>query len=170
MNLTRTQPLNRNPSLMDWDICQDLSSTKSRKKWICRGAIEDLLTTKTPWWIEKLSMIYWPNRKFLDKSKNPWWIKKLSRIYRPDKKFLAGSKKLTSIYQEEIQKSRWIEIAIRSIEKRRKKGLIEGNLSRFCREVVELEENEFFKEGKNIKRLMQHVSYLNTDPINMLSS
>ena len=37
---------------------------------------------------------------------------------------------------------------IRSIEKRRKKGSIEANLSRICQEVVELEERRFFKKGK----------------------
>ena len=60
------------------------------------------------------------------------WIEKLSRIYR-----------------EEIQKPQWIEIAITSIEKRRKRGLIETNLSRISREAVELEKNEFFKEEKH---------------------
>ena len=40
---------------------------------------------------------------------------------------------------------------IRSIEKRRKKGSIEGNLSRICREAVELEEKKFFKVEKHKK-------------------
>ena len=82
-------------------------------------------------------------------AKTPRWIEDLSRIYRLDKMLLDGLKKLSSIYQEETQKSRWIEILIKSIKKRRKRGLIEENLLRICREVVELEENEFFKEGKN---------------------
>ena len=51
-------------------------------------------------------------------------------------------------YLDEIQKSRWIENVIRSIEKRRKKGSIDANLSRICQEVVELEERRFFKKGK----------------------
>ena len=51
-------------------------------------------------------------------------------------------------YREETQKSRWIEILLRSIKKRRKKGLIEENLSRICREAVKLKEKEFFKKGE----------------------
>ena len=86
------------------------------------------------------------------------WQKYLdgSRIYREFigqtkslENWLDGSKNLSRFYQEETQKSRWIENAIRSIEKRRKKGSIKDNLSRICQEVVELEENEFFKEEKH---------------------
>ena len=74
------------------------------------------------------------------------WIEKLSRIYR-----------------EEIKKPQWIEIAITSIEKRRKRGLIETNLSRICREAVELKENDFFKEEKHkeinaTSKLLKHRS------------
>ena len=39
----------------------------------------------------------------------------------------------------------------RFLLKKRKKGSIERNPSRFYREAVELEENEFFKEEKHIK-------------------
>ena len=46
---------------MDWGIYRNLLSIKSQQKWICRGAIEDLLMTKVPWWIENLLRIYWPN-------------------------------------------------------------------------------------------------------------
>ena len=81
-------------------------------------------------------------------AKTPRWMEKLSKIYWPDRKLLDGSKKLSSIYQEKIKKPQSIEIMIRSIEKRRKKGLIEGNLSRICREAVELEEKKFFKAEK----------------------
>ena len=73
----------------------------------------------------------------------------MSRIYWPDRKFPNGSKKLLSIYREEIQKPRWIEIAIRSVKIRRRRGSIKENLSKICREVAELEENEFFKEEKH---------------------
>ena len=75
----------------------------------------------------------------------PRWIEKLSKIYRPYKRFLDGSKKLSSIYRDKVQKSRWNEIALTSIETRRRRGSIDTNLSRICREAVELEENEFFK-------------------------
>ena len=47
--------------------------------------------------------------------------------------WLDGSKKLSRICREETQKSRWIEIPLRSIEKKRKKGSIEENLLRSCR-------------------------------------
>ena len=66
-------------------------------------------------------------------------------------KWLDGSKKLSRIYLEEAQKAQWIEIPLRSIAKRRKKGLIEENLSRICREAIKLEENEFFKGRKTHK-------------------
>ena len=80
--------------------------------------------------------------------KIPRWIEKLSGIYRPDKKLLNGLKKLSSIHREETQKPRWIEIAIRSVETRRRRGSIEENLSRIYQEAVELEEKEFFQGGK----------------------
>ena len=72
----------------------------------------------------------------------------MSRIYQLDRKLLNGSKNLSRIYREETQKARWIEIPLRSVEKRRKKGSIDANLSRICQEVVELEERRFFKKGK----------------------
>ena len=95
-------------------------------------------------------------------AKIPRWIEKLLRIYHSDKKLLDGLKKLLSIYQEEVQKPRWIEIAIRSV-KTRMKGSIEENLSRICREAVELEEKEFFKEEKHkemnaTSKLLKHRS------------
>ena len=98
-----------------------LSSTNSRQ-----NCIKNLLTTKIP-----------------------RWIKKLSRIYQPDRKLLDGSKKLSRIYREETQKPRWIEITIRYVEARRRRGSIEENLSRICREAVELEEKESFNEEKH---------------------
>ena len=101
---------------------RDLSSTKSRQTWICQGAVEDLSTTKVPRWIEKLSRIYQLDRKFLDRLRS---------------------------YRDKFQKVRWIEIALTSIEKRRKRGSIDTKLLRICREAVELEENRFFKERKN---------------------
>ena len=73
----------------------DLSSTKSRQMWICRGAVEDFSTTKIP-----------------------RWIKKLSRIYRPNRKLLDGSKNLSSIYLDKVQKSRWIRITLIAVETR----------------------------------------------------
>ena len=72
-------------------------------------------------------------------------IEILSRIYRPDKKFLDGSRS----YRDTPQKAQWIKYAIRSIEKGRQRGSIDANLSRICREAIELKEKEFFKEMKN---------------------
>ena len=43
--------------------------------------------------------------KDLSTAKIPRWIEKLSRIYGPDRKFLDGSKKLLRIYRKETQKS-----------------------------------------------------------------
>ena len=102
-----------------------LLSTKSRQKLIHRGVVEDLSMTKIP-----------------------RWIKKLSTMYRPDRNLFDGAKKLSRFYQEKTQRPQWIEIPSRSIEKRRKNGSIEENLLRIYREVVELEEKEFFKKGK----------------------
>ena len=72
-------------------------------------------------------------------------------------------KKLLRIYREEIQKPRWIKIAMTSIEKRRKRGSIEMNLSRIYRKAIELEEKEFFKEEKHkemnaTNKLLKHRS------------
>ena len=42
----RASALNIKRSLMDRNIYRDLSSTKSRQKWIFQGAVEDLSTAK----------------------------------------------------------------------------------------------------------------------------
>ena len=116
----------------------DLLSTKSRKIWIYRGAVENLSTTKSPRWIEKLS-----------------------RSYRPDRNFLDGLR----IYREAIEtnskKLRWIEFAIRSIEIKSPRGLIDRKLSRSCREAIELDKKQFFKERKNTKKWMHTSKLLN---------
>ena len=53
-----------------WSI--KILSTRILDRWICRGAIENLLTTKMPRWIEKLSRSYRPNRNFLDGLRICW--------------------------------------------------------------------------------------------------
>ena len=88
----------------------------------CQGSIDGKNTLMDREAVENLSA----------RQKVSRWIEKLSRIYR-----------------EEVQKPWWIEIAITSIEKRRKRGSIETNLSRIYQEAVELEEKEFFKEEKH---------------------
>ena len=75
----------------------------------------------------------------------PGWIEEPSRIYQPNKKFLDGLRS----YQYKFQKALWIEIVLTSVEKRRKRGSIDANLSRIYREAIELKEKEFFKERKN---------------------
>ena len=72
----------------------------------------------------------------------------MSRIYQPDRNFLDGSRS----YQDKVQKARWIENAISSIENRSPRDSIVRNLSKICRESVELDIKEFFKERKNTKR------------------
>ena len=74
------------------------------------------------------------------------WIEKLSRSYR-----------------DKFQKARWIKIAIRSVETRRRKAPIEENLSRIYQEAIELEEKKFFKEEKHkemnaTSKLLKHRS------------
>ena len=59
----------RNTKLNRLRGVEKLSSTKSRQIWICQGAVENLSTTKSPRWIEKLSRSYWPDRNFLDGSR-----------------------------------------------------------------------------------------------------
>ena len=114
-------------------------------------------------------------------------IKVLSRICRR-KKYLDGSTSYReSINQTEV--ARWIKKAIEHLLRqsqeismdwdcvhfcrdKKKKGLINTNLSRICQGAVELEEKEVFKKKKkkNTKRWMQQASNSNIDPINMWSS
>ena len=126
----RAPYINRNRNSMDRSICRDLSSTNSWQKWIYRGAVKDLSMEK----ITLMDQTICQESTGQTKSQEIW---------------LDGSKKLSRIYQEVTQKSRWIEIPLRSIKKRKKKGLIKGNLLRICRGAVKLKERRFFKERKN---------------------
>ena len=99
----------------------------------------------------------------ISRRSQPRWIENLSRIYRPDRKFLDGLKKPSRFYQQELQKSRWIKIALTIVEKRRKRGSIEESLSRIYQKDVELEEKEFSKKGKTqemnaTSKLLKHRS------------
>ena len=76
--------------------------------------------------------------------------------------------KLSRRYRDKFQIARWIEIVIRSVEKRSPRGSIERNLSRIYREVVKLDKKQFL--GKTHRDECKQASYLNIDPINMLSS
>ena len=86
------------------EICRALNLDRNE-------SIEDLLTTKVPQWIEKLS-----------------------RIYQLDRKFLDGSRS----YRDKVQKSRWIEIAIISIETRRQMVLIDSLAVKRCPVTIEI--------------------------------
>ena len=55
-------------------------------------------------------------------------------------------------YQDKFQIAQWIEDAIRSVEKRSTRGSIDKNLLRICREAVELNKKQFFKERKNTQK------------------
>ena len=81
-------------------------------------------------------------------AKVPQWIEILSRIYWPNRKFFDGSRS----YRDKVQKARWIEHGIRYVEIRSSRSSIDRNLSRICREVVELDKKEFFKDRKSTKR------------------
>ena len=94
--------------------------------------------------IEVLSRIYqW--QKYLDGSNS----------YQPGRTFLDGSRICREAIETNSRKFRWIEKAIRSIEKRSPRGSINRNLSRICQESIELDKKSFFKERKNTKRWMQ---------------
>ena len=127
-DMIRDLALYRNYSLMDWGICWALNLNRNK-------SVEVLLR-----------ICQWQNHL------NGFRICYESIDQTESLKiWLDGSKKLSRIYQGETQKSQWIENLSRSIKKRRKKGLIEGNLLRIYREAVELEERRFFKKGKTYR-------------------
>ena len=122
---------------MDWSIYQDLSSTKSRKKWIYR------------------------RQKHLDGSR----IYQESFSQTKSSEILAlWIKKLSRFYLRRNPKTSMNRVLLRSIEKRRKKSSIEGNLSRIYREAVELEKKWVFqRREKHIEmnatsKLLKHRS------------
>ena len=59
---------------------------------------------------------------------------------------------------------------IKFVEKRSPGGSIDRNLSRICREAVELDKKEFSRRGKTQRDECNQASYSNINPINMLSS
>ena len=116
----------------DWEAVELLLSWQRAHKnisidWdMCRESIQKLPRNLDG------SRIYWECIELI-KSKEIW---------------LDGSKKLSRIYREETQKSWWIEISSRSVEKRRKKGSIIGNLSTICQKLSSLKKEGFSKKGK----------------------
>ena len=128
---------------MDWHICQDLLSTKSRQKWICRDAIDYLSMAKIPRWIENI----------LAKQKVARWIEEtIEHLSRQSPESLMD----------------WE--CVNFCQEKKKERLDRNESVEVCREAVKLEENEFFKKRKNTKRWMQQASYSNLDPIIKLSS
>ena len=94
----------------------------------CRESVDSKIT----------SMDWKVVKKLLVRQKLSQWIENLLRSY-----------------QDKFQIARWIEIAIRSVEKRSSRGSIDRKLSRICQEAVELDKKQFFKERKNIQKWMQ---------------
>ena len=117
--------------ILSWNSVKVLSR-------ICRGAVENL------------SM-----------AKSPRWIKKLSRSYRPDRNFLDESRICQETIETNSKKFQWIENAIRSVEVKSPRGSIDRKRSRICRDAVELDKKQFFKERKNTKKWMQTSKLLN---------
>ena len=130
-----------------------------KRKTRCYGQRKKM-QNKEKWNACKGILIDWGVVENLSRRSQPRWIENLSRIYHPDRKFLDGSKKLSRFYQEEIQKSRWIENTIRSIEKRRQRGSIDENLSRSCRAwrkgVSQRDEKHI--EMNATSKLLKHIS------------
>ena len=55
-------------------------------------------------------------------------------------------------YRDKFQITRWFEDAIKSVEKRSPRVLIDSYLSWICQELVELDKKQFFKERKNMHK------------------
>ena len=74
----------------------------------------------------------------LSSKSQPRWIENLSRIYQPNRKFLNGSRICRAAIEIESKESRWIEIAITVIKKRDSRGLIDSLSVDRYREAVEI--------------------------------
>ena len=98
--------------------CMQEDLDKSRS---CRAAIKQKLTSRDRESIEDLSAIQKVSR----------WIENISRSYR-----------------DKVQRARWIEIALTSVETRRKRGLIDSNLSRGIKKLSRLLKNSFSRKRK----------------------
>ena len=61
--------------------------------------------------------------------------------------------KLSSSYRKKFQKARWIKIVITSVEKSIKRGSIDENLLRICREAVELDKKRVFQKEEKYKEM-----------------
>ena len=99
----------------------------------------------------------------------PQRIEQLSSIYQVDIKFLEGSR----IYREAIKtrskKARWIEIALTSIETRRKRGSIDSKLSKGVKKLLRCAKIVFQRREKHRHECNQ-ACYATKDPNHILSS
>ena len=73
--------------------------------------------------IELLSRICWGSIENLSMAKIPQWIEQLSWSYQPNRNFLDGSRICREAIETNSKKFRWIEDALRSVEKKKPKGL-----------------------------------------------
>jgi len=129
--------------------CMQKGPDRSRS---CRAAIKQKPTLMDRESVKNLSA----------RQKVSQWIEQLSRSY-----------------WEKLQITQWIEIALTSVNKRRKRVSIDSNLSRICREAIELDKNKkinkiknknnFSKRKKTHRNECNQANYSTKDPNNMLS-
>ena len=100
-----------------------------------------------PTWMDRTAIEHLSSRQ-----KVSWWIENLSSCYR-----------------EKVQKAQWIEIALTSIETRRKRGSIDSNLSRGVEKLSTCAKIVFQRTEKHEHECNQ-ACYSTNDLINMLSS
>ena len=77
--------------------------------------------------------------------------------------------KLLRSYRDKLQKARWIEIALTSVETRRKRGLLDSNLSRAIEKLSRWAKTVFQGKEKHRHECNQACN-TTKDPINILSS
>ena len=116
---------------------------------------EDLDRSRRCWATikQKPTSMDWESVKDLSsRQKVSRWIKNLSRSYR-----------------DKVQKARWIEIALTSIETRRKRGSIDSNQSRGVKKLSRLLKNSFSRREKHRYECNQ-ACYSTKDPNNILNT
>ena len=105
------------------------------------------IKTFTARWIERyweLSRIKISQKELLSNcqeastAKWPWRIKQLSRIYQAYRNFLDGSRIYREAIELDSQKSRWIKIAITTIEKGSSRGSIDSLAVKRCPAAIKI--------------------------------
>ena len=102
----------------------------------------------------------------LSSRSQPRWIENLSRIYQPDRKFLDGSRIYLAGIEIESQESRWIEIAITFIEKRSSRGSIDSLAVKRYRDCLKT----VFQRIEKYRHECNQTSYLTKYPNSILNS